>query len=91
MDLAAAVKMVKTKRDIRPNNGFLSQLIKLEETLLYGLRYIFWIFALNDILSGIHGNLVSLNTDDGKQMLKLSKEEEMSKENRIHYLNYKRI
>ena len=30
MDLAAAVAMVKARRDIRPNNGFLAQLVALE-------------------------------------------------------------
>ena len=36
MDLASAVKMIKTKRDIRPNNGFLLQLVTLEKTLTHG-------------------------------------------------------
>ena len=30
-DLARALKMVKSKRDIKPNDGFLTQLIKFEE------------------------------------------------------------
>jgi len=30
-DLATALKMVKSKRDIKPNDGFLTQLIKFEE------------------------------------------------------------
>ena len=47
MDLMTALKMVKTKRDIRPNNGFLKQLVLLENTLLNG-RFTFIINTLLD-------------------------------------------
>ena len=50
MDLMTALKMVKTKRDIRPNNGFLKQLVLLENTLLNG-RFTFIINTLLIILS----------------------------------------
>ena len=50
MDLMTALKMVKTKRDIRPNNGFLKQLVLLENTLLNG-RFTFIINTFWIILS----------------------------------------
>ena len=36
MELAATLAMIKSKRDIRPNNGFLKQLLTLEDTLNTG-------------------------------------------------------
>ena len=36
MELGALLAMVKSKRDIRPNNGFLGQLLTLEDTLNTG-------------------------------------------------------
>ena len=36
MDLETALKMIKSKRDIRPNNGFLRQLAELEYILNHG-------------------------------------------------------
>ena len=39
MDLAPALKMIKSKRDIRPNNGFLRQLAQLEHILNHGRRF----------------------------------------------------
>jgi len=56
MDLMTALKMVKTKRDIRPNNGFLKQLVLLENTLL----------------NGINGNLINLHCDTGRKILETS-------------------
>ena len=53
MDLAAAVAMVKARRDIRPNNGFLAQLVALETKLDRGM----------------FGNLRSLRSEAGQQML----------------------
>ena len=53
MDLAAAVAMVKARRDIRPNNGFLAQLVALETKLDRGM----------------FGNLRSLRSEAGQRML----------------------
>ena len=36
MELSEVLAQVKTKRDIRPNNGFLKQLVTLENTLNQG-------------------------------------------------------
>ena len=36
MELAALLIMIKSKRDIRPNNGFQKQLLTLEDTLNTG-------------------------------------------------------
>ena len=36
MELSEVLTQVKTKRDIRPNNGFLKQLVTLENTLNQG-------------------------------------------------------
>ena len=37
MELSAVLAMVKTRRDIRPNNGFLKQLLTLENSLNQGV------------------------------------------------------
>ena len=36
MELSAVLAQVKTRRDIRPNNGFLKQLVTLENILNQG-------------------------------------------------------
>ena len=36
LDLEPALTLVKTKRDIRPNNGFLRQLVQLHNILQHG-------------------------------------------------------
>ena len=36
MELSAVLAQVKTRRDIRPNNGFLKQLVTLENSLNQG-------------------------------------------------------
>ena len=62
MSLDEALVLVKQKRDIRPNNGFLTQLITLEETLLHGMNK----------------NLICLETKEGRHMLNLSAEERLT-------------
>ena len=62
MSLDQALVTVKKKRDIRPNNGFLSQLITLEETLLHG----------------INKNLICLDTKEGREILNISTEEKLN-------------
>ena len=62
MSLDEALVLVKKKRDIRPNNGFLTQLITLEETLLHGMNK----------------NLICLETKEGRHMLNLSAEERLT-------------
>ena len=59
MDLDLALVTVKKRRDIRPNNGFLLQLIALEETLLHGMNK----------------NLICLETKEGRDMLDRSTED----------------
>ena len=62
MSLDEALVLLKKKRDIRPNNGFLTQLITLEETLLHGMNK----------------NLICLETKEGRHMLNLSTEERLT-------------
>merc|ERR1711892_764998 len=63
MPLVDSIKMVKRKRDIRPNNGFLKQLVPLEIQLIQGTK----------------GELVDLNSAKGQILLEKSKEEGFSK------------
>ena len=62
LSLNTALVTLKQRRDIRPNNGFLSQLITLEETLLHG----------------INRNLICLETKAGRDILNLSTEERLN-------------
>ena len=62
ISLDTALRTVKKKRDIRPNNGFLNQLITLEETLLHGMNR----------------NLICLETKEGRDILDLSTEEQLN-------------
>jgi len=62
MSLDEALVLVKKKRDIRPNNGFLTQLITLEQTLLYGMNK----------------NLICLDTEEGRNILNISTEERLN-------------
>merc|ERR1712168_848305 len=59
MTLRDAVKTVKEKRDIRPNNGLLEQLIELEQNINHGM----------------YKNLIILESPEGEDLVKLSKEE----------------
>eukprot|EP00092_Neocalanus_flemingeri_P015588 GFUD01016876.1.p1 GENE.GFUD01016876.1~~GFUD01016876.1.p1 ORF type:complete len:430 (+),score=113.03 GFUD01016876.1:921-2210(+) len=70
MPLEEAIKTVKSRRDIRPNNGFLNQLLILEEQLLHGLN----------------GNLVDLYSEKGQILLKESKAEGLSKFDEIEQI-----
>merc|ERR1712110_564832 len=67
MELAAILVMIKSKRDIRPNNGFLKQLLTLEDTLN----------------TGIYQNLQSLSTEKGHEILIESEKEGLSNFNRV--------
>ena len=62
MSLDTALVTLKQRRDIRPNNGFLKQLITLEETLLHGMNR----------------NLICLETKEGRDILNLSTEEQLN-------------
>ena len=62
ISLDTALVTLKQKRDIRPNNGFLNQLIALEETLLHGMNR----------------NLICLETKEGKDILDVSTEEQLN-------------
>lgn len=62
LSLDTALVTLKQRRDIRPNNGFLNQLITLEQTLLYG----------------INRNLICLETKEGRDILDISTEERLN-------------
>ena len=62
ISLNTALVTLKQRRDIRPNNGFLNQLITLEETLLHGMNR----------------NLICLETKEGRDILNLSTEERLN-------------
>ena len=53
LPLITALTTVKARRDVRPNNGFLKQLVRLEQRCLYGER----------------GDLLSVQSEPGKQLL----------------------
>jgi len=67
LNLIAAIKRLKNIRDIRPNNGFLRQLLYLELQLQHGSN----------------GDLVDLDSENGQMLLQKSKDEGFSKFNEI--------
>jgi len=62
MSLQDALKQIKSRRDVRPNNGFLKQLLRLEKILN----------------KGVNGDLVMLQSEEGKALQKLAEKEATS-------------
>ena len=84
LPLIDAIKMVKSKRDIRPNNGFLKQLLLLEVQLILGVCHIeLFLFCIINNILGTNGNLLDLVGEKGQVLLEKSKEEGFSKFDKI--------